>query len=147
MIARIRAWLDQSGPTPAAPVDDPAARIAELEKLLSTEQMHCAGLTSDAARMRGQIAALRFKLATAEAEAERLAADHTYVTAERCECGGDAELHWRTRAHELERQAAKDRANAVLLTERVAGMQERVDEADRIVHLVEQLHHSGAVSA
>jgi hypothetical protein len=125
----------------------PSDRVADLEAKLAKERMLSAGLTSDVGQLTGQVIALRLKLDIAEGEAARLRTDHAYVQAERCECGGDAELHWRTRALAAEQQGARDRANAVRLTEQLAHMRERVAEADRVVHIAEQLRRDGSVSA
>lgn len=142
VIARFRAWLGRSGPTPATPADVLAARdtrIAQLEAQLSKEQLLTAGLTSDFVRQDGRITALRLKVDVAEAEAARLRADKTYVTAERCECGGDTELYWRTRAHEQERQARQDRDNARRAADQVEYWRQRVDAAEHQAHIAEQL--------
>lgn len=157
MIARIRALLARSGPTPAAPSDVLAARdtrIAQLEaklaavqRLLSKEQMLNVGLSSDVHRQAGQIAGLRLKLDVAEGEAARLRTDHTYVQAERCECGGDAELYWRRQTAAAEAQAGRDRANAVRLTDEVERLRLLVDEAERLHHIVEQIERGTAVTA
>lgn len=162
MIARVRAWFGHTDRLAAARAEvrqlhrdlaaeqahctTQVARIADLEKTLSTEQMTMARLDAEVKRLVRQDNVINLRADSAIAEAARLRADHTYVAAERCECGGDAELYWRTRAHELEQQAVKDRANAIRLEGENERMQLRIDEADRIVHIAEQLER-GAVSA
>lgn len=48
-----------------------------------------------------------------------------------CVCGGDAELHWRRKAAELETRALRDRANAVALTDRAVEMRLRLENLER----------------
>lgn len=145
MIARIRAFLGARRQL-REEVDYQLSRVAEqdavigrLSGMLSAEQMTVAGLTTEAREATKRTAALLLRAETAEGEAARLRADHTYVTAERCECGGDAELHWRTRAVAAEKQAAQDRANAQRMTEQVAYWRQRVDTAEHHAHIAEQL--------
>lgn len=148
MIARVRAWLDRSGPTSAAWPDDLAlavsrARIAELEQQLSTEQMTTARLEAQLKLRTAEGRNLNNRLDNVLAELEQVRADHTFVAAERCECGGDTELYWRRRAVAAER----DRANAIALTEEVARLRLIADEAERLHHIVEQIEHPGRVTA
>lgn len=144
MIARARAWLAGPGADVLAARD---TRIAQLEKQLTKEQMHTAGLESDVKRLTTQTIELRQRADVAEAIAARLRADHAFVTAERCECGGDAELYWRQQAAAAEEQAARDRANAVRLADEVERLRLKADEAERLYHIVEQLGHNGVVTA
>jgi hypothetical protein len=136
MIARVRAWLARPGTDVLAARD---TRIAQLEGELSKESLLAAGLEGDVKRLTTQNIALRQRAEVAEGIAARLQADHTYVTAERCECGGDAELYWRTRAHEAERQGERDRDNARRMADQVAYWRERYDAAEHQVHVAEQL--------
>ena len=144
MIARLRAWLAGSAADVLAARD---TRIAQLEGELSKEQMHTAGLEGDVKRLTTQTIALRQRAEVAESIAARLQADHTYVTAERCECGGDAELYWRQQTAAAEEQAARDRANAVQLADEVERLQLIADEAERLHHIVDQLERNGVVTA
>lgn len=124
MSARFAAWWRRTDELTAA-----RAELQQLHKALSKEQTIAAGLAADVSRLTKQNITLRQRADDADAIAARLQADHTFVTAERCECGGDAELFWRRRAADLEQQAERDRANAVRLT----------DELERLTHIAEQL--------
>lgn len=145
MIARVRAWvgarrqLNEEITHQLATVAEQDAVIGRLSGMLSTEQLTTAGLTSEVKELTRRVAELLHRAEAAEATVARLQADHTYVTAERCECGGDTELHWRTRAVAAEAQAGRDRANAIRLTDEVERLQLKVDEAERLEHIVEQL--------
>lgn len=147
MIARLRTWLRSEALTAAraeirqlhkdlaveqAHCTKQVARIVELEQALSTEQMTTASVTSNVGELTKQLTTLKLRAEAAEAESARLRADTTYVQAERCECGGDAELHWRRVAVAALAQARRDRANAVRLT----------DELERVVHIAEQLERA-----
>lgn len=131
MIARTRAWLGARKQlneeidfqvTKAAERDEV---IARLTKLLAAEKFVSARLDAEVKRLVQQVNALGFRIDSAVAEADRLRAEATYVAAKRCECGGDAELHWRTRAVAAEAQAGRDRANALALTDRLADAEGR----------------------
>lgn len=143
MIIRFRAWaasrrlLAEEVAFQLAKSADQEAVIARYGAMLTKEQMLTAGLTSDVARVTGQNIVLRHKADEAEAIAARLRADHTYVTAERCECGGDTELYWRRRAAASEAQAQRDRANAIRLTSDVERLQQIADEAERLHRVIE----------
>ncbi len=155
MIARFRAWLgarkqlneeiDYQLETVAqlrAFLNRQEATIAELQQSLSKEQLLNVGLASDLNEQARQVAAAKLRAEIAEAEAARLRADHAFVAAERCECGGDAELHWRRRAAASEAQAQRDRANAAGMADEIERLQLKVDEAERLLHLV-QLERAG----
>lgn len=137
MIARILAWLRTDELTAAR------AELQQLHKALSKEQTIAAGLAADVSRLTKQTLVLRQRADDAEAIAARLQADHTFVTAERCECGGDAELFWRRRAAALEEQAARDRDNARRMADEMARLRLIADEAERLHHIVEQLERAG----
>lgn len=143
MTARFRAWLARPDADILAARD---TRIAQLEGELSKERLFAAGLEGDVKRLTTQTIALRQRAEVAEGIAARLQADHTYVTAERCECGGDAELYWRQQAAAAEEQAARDRANAVRLADEVERLQLIADEAERLHHIVDQLERNGVVA-
>lgn len=168
MIARLRAWLAapklaeeldfqlESAAQRNAVIDRLIAdnlratgRITELEeqvagveKRLSKEQLTTAALESEVAHLVRQNNVINLRADAAIAEAARVRADAEYVAAERCECGGDAELHWRRRAAAAEERARQDRANAVRLADEVERLRLRADEADRLVHIVEQLERA-----
>lgn len=137
MIARILAWLLRTDELTAA-----RAELRQVHKALSAEQMTTAGLTSEVKEQTRRNAELLLRAEAAEATVARLSADHAYVQAERCECGGDAELHWRRRAEAAEKQARLDRANAVRLANDVERLQLIADEAERLHHIVEQLERT-----
>lgn len=148
MIARFRAWLDRSGPTPAAIPLEVAltavlqARVAELEKQLSTEQLITAALDAEIKRLVRQNNVINLRADAAIAEATRVRSDAQFVTAARCECGGDTELHWRRRAAAAEEQAQRDRANAVRMADEIERLRLIADEAERVVHIAEQLERA-----
>lgn len=141
MSARFAAWWRRTDELTAA-----RAELQQLHKALSKEQMVTAGLQSDVSRLAKQTLVLRQRADDADAIAARLQADHTFVTAERCECGGDAELYWRRRAAELEQQAERDRANARRMADEMVLLRERLDEAERLAHIAEQLMRNGVVA-
>lgn len=132
MIARVRAWLRHTDELAAA-----RAELRQVHKALGKEQLLTAGLTSDINEQARQLAAARLQAEAAEAQASRLRADKSYVTAERCECGGDAELYWRRQAETAERQARLDRANAVRLADDVERLQQVAEEAERLQRAIE----------
>lgn len=81
----------------------------QSEKRLTTELAKMTSLASD------QAASLR----AAEVEIRQLE-QRLADSATECVCGGDAELHWRKKTVEAERQALLDRANARKLANRLA---------------------------
>ena len=113
MIARIRALLARTDELAAA-----RAEIRQLHKDLAAEQAHC---TTQVAR----IAELEQRPEPAEAA--------------RCECGGDTELYWRTRAHWAEQQARQDRDSVRRMEGKVEYWRGRFDQAEHQVHIAEQL--------
>lgn len=128
MIARIRAWLGQSGPTPAAPADVLAARdtrIAQLEKQLSGERFITSRLSADVDRHEKANRVLQLQLATARDEVAQVRRDAQQADAAPCECGGDAELHLRGLIVRAEQQAARDRANANAMANQLASKEGR----------------------
>lgn len=143
MIARFRAWLGAREQLAAeityqlAKAADLEAVIARLEKLLSDERLVSARLDADVKALVRQNNVINARVDTAVAEAARLRADHTYVAAERCECGGDAELHWRGKAVAAELQARQDRVNAIALADEVERLQLIADEAERLHRAIE----------
>ena len=139
MIACFAAWLRRTDELTAA-----RAELQQLHKALSKEQLHTAGLSSDVSRLTKQNIALKQRADSFEAEAARLRADHTYVTAERCECGGDAELHWRKVAVTAEAQARQDRINAVAMADELERLRLKVDELERLERIAE-LERAGVV--
>lgn len=125
------------------------ARIADLEeqlaataKELSKEKMTSSALESEVGRLVRQNNVINLRADAAIAEAARIRANAEFVSAERCECGGDAELHWRRVAAAAEEQARRDRVNAVRMADRIELMQRRVDEAERLAHIAEQLERA-----
>jgi hypothetical protein len=114
VIARLRAWLG-----PATP-DARVARVAGLEKQLSDERFITARLSADVDRLTKANTVLTRQRDTAVADADRIRRDAVYTEATRCECGGDAELHWRRRAEAAEARSQRDRANAVRMADELA---------------------------
>lgn len=143
MIARIRAWVGarkQLNEEINFQLSKAAERdevIARLEKLIADEKLISERLTGEVNRLVKQNNVINLRVDAAIAEATRLRADHAYVTAARCECGGDAELHWQQRAAAAERQAHQDRANAVRLADEVERLQLIADEAERLHRAIE----------
>lgn len=147
MIARLRAWLDRPVPADVLAARDTRiaqleAKLAELQSMLSKEQMLNVGLASDVSRLTTQNIHLKQRAEEAEAMATRVRADAQFVQAARCECGGDPELYWRRQAAAAEEQARRDRANAVRMADEIERLQLRADEADRLVHIAEQLERA-----
>jgi hypothetical protein len=134
VIARLLAWLLRTDELAAA-----RAELRQVHKALSTEQMTSAHLDAEVKRLVRQNNVINLRADAAIAEATRVRADAEYVAAARCECGGDAELYWRTRAHEAERQARQDRANALRMADQVQYWRERYNAAEHQVHVAEQL--------
>lgn len=112
-------------------------KLAEVQQFLSKEQMLNVGLASEINRLVRQNNAINLRADAAIAEATRVRADAKYVTAERCECGGDAELFWRRQAAAAEKQALQDRVNAIALADEVARLRLIADEAERLHQVIE----------
>ena len=132
ILHRIRAWLDRSGPVPAAPADVIAARdtrIAQLEKQLSSEQFVSIRLGTAVERLNKENTRLARELvgetAASQRTADELARARTAPADTQCTCGGDSELYWRRQAAYWQSRSQRDRANARRLDDRLAAAERR----------------------
>lgn len=132
MIGRILALLARTDELTAA-----RAELRQIHKALSSEQLTTAQLNSRLEQRKRENRILNVRLDTAIEDLRQTRADAEYVAAERCECGGDAELHWRKRTVAAEKQALQDRVNAIALADEVARLQLIADEAERLHHVIE----------
>lgn len=114
ILHRIRAWLERP------PADVLAARetsIAQLRSKLAAEEFISARLGADVDRLNKENNDLTARLRAEQTEVQRLSTAGPLTT---CECGGDAELHWRRRVVDAEQRAARDRANCNVMADRLA---------------------------
>lgn len=93
------------------------AEIARLGKALSDESFIALRLDAEVTRLVRQNNVLNARVDAAIAENARQAGP---VELTACVCGGDAELHLRRQIVAAEQRALRDRANAVVLDNRLA---------------------------
>lgn len=102
------------------------AENARLRKALSDESFIAAHLRSSANAREVKLTALQAEIAHLNAELADAVAPVTAPPANtECVCGGDAELYWRRRAVDAERQVARHQANALVLTDQLAAAEGR----------------------
>lgn len=102
------------------------AENARLRKALSDESFIAAHLRSGAKAHEVKLTALQAEIAHLNAElADAVAPVTAPPSSSECVCGGDAELYWRRRAVDAERQVARHQANALVLTDRLAAAEGR----------------------
>lgn len=138
MLHHIRAWLDRSGPVPAEPTaDELAAARAEIQRLetLAADRGFVADkLEAESAKLSVALTRVNLKLSLVQDTAAELrdelgkARVELAKAADRpCVCGGDAELHWRTKAEQNRREAVQHQANCYRMADQLADMRSRLE--------------------
>jgi len=133
-------WPDRTTPADVLAARD--TRIAQLEKQLADERFISGRLSADVDRLTKAVDVLTRQRDHAREDLAEARRDAVFADATRCECGGDAELHLRHHIVRIEAQAARDRANAVQLANENERLHLRLDEAERLAHIAEQLERA-----